>query len=155
MHIHTVCKSDFSLLGLCICVCIICACMAYIVCMRMYAVCIVCICPDTHGCQHNVPKRPPAGAAPRGPHEGHPWAGGRPLFSAIGDPPRDPFWRTRARSTHYGIQSAPPCAANRHSTRISRSASTPRAPSAMIWVGSAVQRRRVQPPLPHKIPSRH
>ncbi len=47
-----------------------------------------------------------------------------------------------------------PCAANRHSARISRSASPPRAPSEMIWVGSAVQRGRVQPPLQLKIPSR-
>ena len=86
----------------------ICACIACIVCMRMYAVCIVCFCPDKHGCQHNFPKRPPAGPAPRGPHSGHPWAGGRPLFPAIGDPPPDPFWRTGARSTRWGIQSAPP-----------------------------------------------
>jgi|Laugrefa1bdmlbdn_1035148.scaffolds.fasta_scaffold61053_1 hypothetical protein len=84
----------------CICVCIVC--IVYV------SFCIVCICPDKHGCQHNVPKRPPAGAAPRGPHSGHPWAGGRPLFPAIGDPPPDPFWRTGARSTRWGIQSAPP-----------------------------------------------
>ena len=133
----------------------ICACIVCIVCMRMYAVCIVCIGPDKHGCQHNVPKRPSAGAALRGLHSGHPWAGGQPLFPAIGDPPPDPFWRTRARSTRWGVQSAPPCAANRHSTRISRSAGPPRAPSEMIWVGSAVQRRHVQPPLQHKIPYRH
>ena len=69
----------------------ICACIACSVCMRMYAVCIVCICPDKHGCQHNFPKRPLAGAAPRWPHSGHPWAAGRPLFPAIGDPPPDPF----------------------------------------------------------------
>ena len=147
MHMHTSCHSDFSLLGQCICVCIVCilyvfmltyfnpyvhvlyvlyvcACMLYvwyvlaeastecicvcIVCIVYVSFCIVCICPDKHGCQHNVPKRPPAGAAPRGPHSGHPWAGGRPLFPAIGDPPPDPFWRTGARSTRWGIQSAPP-----------------------------------------------
>jgi hypothetical protein len=51
----------------------ICACIACIVCMRMYAVCMVCIGPGKHRCQHNVPKRPPAGAAPRGSHSGHPW----------------------------------------------------------------------------------
>ena len=140
---------------MCVCACIISMCMYVHVCLFVCIVCIVCIGPDEHRCQHNVPKRPPAGAAPGGPHSGHPWAGGRPLYSAIGDPPPDPIWRTSAHSTRWGGPKCTPCAAHRQSTRISRSAIPPQAPYEMIWVGSAGQWSGVQQRQHLKNPSRH
>ena len=99
------------------CICAVCICMyLYVsVCTHtthcvycIYVVCTVCICPGRHWCRHNIPQRPPAAAAPCGPHSGRPWAAARPLFSAIGDPLPDPVWRTRARSTRWGGGKASP-----------------------------------------------
>ncbi len=119
----------------CICVCIflysvcnffqsICACIVCVVCMCMYAACMVCIGPSKHGCQH-VPKRPPAGEAPSGPHSGHPWAGGQPSFSRHRRPSPGPIFAHPRAQHALGGPKCTPCAANRQSTRISRSASPP------------------------------
>ncbi len=165
----------------------ICACIVCIVCMRMYAVCMVsteCICVCivyivyvsfsihmycmyAHVCcmycmylprqarrmpaQHPQ-KTPRWGGTPRTPLRA-PLGRWPTTFSGHRGPTPGPVlahWRAQHA---LGDPKCTPCSANRHSTRISRSASTPWAPSEMIWVG--VQRRRVQPPLPHKNPSRH
>jgi hypothetical protein len=103
------------------------------------------------------PQKTPRWGAFRGPHSGHPWAGGRPLFSAIGHPTPDQFWRTCARSTRGGVQSAPPAQPIDipHAFCTRRARPEGPSPSEMTWIGGSAQVNRVQPPVQHKNHSRH
>ena len=107
-----------------VCVCIVCMCM-YDDHISAVCECIAGIGPDKDSSSHNVPKRPAPGPATPRPHSGRPWAGAQPLFSAIGDPPPDPFWRTRAHARVGGVQIGsmvspigPPSAVHRQQTRV-------------------------------------
>ncbi len=211
MHIHTVCKSDFSLLGQCICVCIVCilyvfmltyfnpyvhvlyvlyvcACMLYVwyvlgeastECISVCIVCIVYVSFSIHMCMYCMycmyahvccmyrmywprqarvpaqrPQKPPRwGGTPRAPLRAPLGRWQTTFLCHWGPTPGPVLAHPRAQHALVGPKCTP-CAADRHSTRISRSASPARAPSKMIWVDSSVQRRRVQPPLPHKNTSR-
>ncbi len=107
------------------------------------------------------PKHPSLGRHPAGPTQGtpahsrHPWAAVRPLYSAIRDPTPDPFSRTHARGTRRGGPKRALCAARGPPASTWHSASPPRAPSEMFWVGAAAQRRRVRPARQLKTPSGH
>ncbi len=72
------------------------------------------------------------------------WAGTVPFFSAIGDPPSDPIWRTSARSTRQRPPNRVQGAVNRPLVRLSRTEISPRAPIEMFWLGGGSPWTRVR-----------
>ena len=116
-------------------VCIVCICMycMYLCHILTISICIVCICPDQHSSGRSVLKRPAPGTTTGGPHSGRPGAAVRPLYSAIGDPFPDPFWRTRARKSRWEGVKRVPGAPNRHPGPCERAVIPPQAAFEMIW----------------------
>jgi hypothetical protein len=148
----------------CICVCIVCImyvsfsihmCMYCMYCMYAHVCCMYGMyLPRQARMPAQRPQKTPCwGGTPLAPLRA-PLGGWPTTFSGHRRPTPGPVLAHLRAQHALGDPKCTPCSANRHSTRISRSASTPRAPSEMIWVGGAVQRRRVQPPLPHKNTSR-
>ncbi len=144
----------------------VCACMLYVwyvlaeastECICVCIVCIVyasfCMPREARMPAQRPQKTPRWGGTPRAPLRA-PLGRWPTTFSGHRRPTPGPVLAHRRAQHALGDPRCTPCSANRQSTRISRSASTPRAPSEMIWVSGAVQRRRVQPPLPHKNASR-
>ncbi len=149
----------------CICVCIVCmyrVCIFFNPYVHVLHVVYVCACmlyvlyvfaQTSTDASTTSPKDPPLGRHPAGPTQGTPGQVADHFFLPSETHPRPVLAHRRAQHA-LGDPNCTPCSANRHSACISLSASTPRAPSEMIRVGGALQRRCMQPPLPHKNTSR-
>ena len=149
----------------CICVCIVCIvyvsfsihmCMYCMYCMYAHVCCMYCMyLPRQARMPAQRPQKTPRwGGTPRAPLRA-PLGRWPTTLSGHRRPTPGPVLAHRRAQHALGGPKCTPCAANRHSTRILHSASPPRAPSEMTWIGGSAQVDRVQPPLQHQNPSRH
>jgi hypothetical protein len=130
----------------------ICACIVCIVCIVYMLYVWYVLAQASTDVSTTSPKDPLLGRHPVGPTQGTPAKVVDHFFPPLGTHPGPVLAHPRARHALGGPMHTP-CAANRHSTCISRLSSPPQTPSEMIWIGSSAQVSRLQPSLQHKIPS--